>query len=150
MDFLHLCVFQAIFGQSSSLVGFNMFKSEGNQNLLFKDSTKCLQEVPSGKNYKEFLGREYITTIDSLRECAGSQTGKIPQNLYLNVDMDNKGDPKDLCSLFFSLSQNWRRPVPSIPAKIKSKCSSLSQAFSPACRNCRLCSHLLIIHLLLM
>ncbi|XP_026802007.2 serotransferrin-2 isoform X2 [Pangasianodon hypophthalmus] len=59
---------------SSSWFMFNMFKSEGNQNLLFKDSTKCLQEVPPGQNYREFLGKEYITTIDSLRECASSKT----------------------------------------------------------------------------
>ncbi|KAM9440212.1 serotransferrin-2-like isoform 2-T2 [Clarias gariepinus] len=67
---------QALFGHSNSWVVFNMFKSEGSQNLLFKDSTKCLQEVPSGKNYKEFLGKEYMTTIDSLRECASSELEK--------------------------------------------------------------------------
>ncbi|KAG7320035.1 hypothetical protein KOW79_017178 [Hemibagrus wyckioides] len=65
---------QAMFGHSSSMFMFNMFKSESNPNLLFKDSTKCLQEVPPGKNYTEFLGKEYITTIDSLRECASSRT----------------------------------------------------------------------------
>ncbi|XP_060762532.1 serotransferrin-2-like [Neoarius graeffei] len=65
---------QAMFGHSSSWGMFNMFKSEGNQNLLFKDSTKCLQEVPPEKNYKEFLGKEYVTSIDSLRECASSRT----------------------------------------------------------------------------
>lgn len=81
---LDLCAFQTMFGHSSSLVGFNMFKSEGNQNLLFKDSTKCLQEVPPGKNYKEFLGKEYLTTIDSLRECAGSKTGRSAKKRILN------------------------------------------------------------------
>lgn len=83
MDFHPLSVFQAVYGHSSSWAVFNMFKSEGKQNLLFKDSTKCLQEVPPGKNYKEFLGKEYIRTIDSLRECASSKTGR---GVYLTVD----------------------------------------------------------------
>ncbi|XP_026993075.2 serotransferrin-2-like [Tachysurus fulvidraco] len=65
---------QAMLGHSSSLFKFNMFKSESNPNLLFKDSTKCLQEVSAGKNYTEFLGKEYITTMDSLRQCASSKT----------------------------------------------------------------------------
>ncbi|XP_046732418.1 serotransferrin-1-like isoform X2 [Silurus meridionalis] len=65
---------QAMFGHSSSGDVFNMFKSEGSQNLLFKDSTKCLQEVLPGKTYKDVLGKEYISTMDSLRECASSTT----------------------------------------------------------------------------
>lgn len=85
--FFSLYVFQAMFGHSSSWGMFNMFKSEGNQNLLFKDSTKCLQEVPPEKNYKEFLGKEYVTSIDSLRECASSRTGRrATKNAYLTVD----------------------------------------------------------------
>lgn len=61
---------------------FNMFKSESNPNLLFKDSTKCLQEVPPGKNYTEFLGKAYMTTIDSLRECSGSRTGTSSRKTF--------------------------------------------------------------------
>lgn len=162
--FLYLYAFQAMFGRSSSLAGFKMFKSEGNQNLLFKDSTKCLQEVPTGKNYKEFLGNEYVTTIDSLRECAGSKTGGTANKFIFksrfyrwnNKTNDHQyyDDPSSQCqrhSSFFFPLQNWRRPVPSIPAKGKSKCSSLSQIFSPACMvvhegNCRQHSHLLAIN----
>ncbi|TST47712.1 Serotransferrin-2 [Bagarius yarrelli] len=65
---------QAEFGRSGSSFIFNMFKSDSNTNLLFKDSTKCLREVPAGQNYTEYLGTEYVTTMESLRECSGSRT----------------------------------------------------------------------------
>ncbi|XP_040911895.1 serotransferrin-like [Toxotes jaculatrix] len=48
---------------------FKLFQSEGGKNLLFKDSTKCLQEVPSGENYEKFLGPEYMAAMNSLRTC---------------------------------------------------------------------------------
>ncbi|KAF1383854.1 hypothetical protein PFLUV_G00136170 [Perca fluviatilis] len=61
---------QAKFGSSVSDATFRMFQSESGKNLLFKDSTKCLQEVPAGKTYAEFLGEQYMISINSLRKCS--------------------------------------------------------------------------------
>ncbi|WP_289449375.1 hypothetical protein, partial [Klebsiella pneumoniae] len=47
---------QAKFGNSGSDSSFRMFQSKGGKNLLFKDSTKCLQEILSGMSYQQFLG----------------------------------------------------------------------------------------------
>ncbi|XP_042352937.1 transferrin-a [Plectropomus leopardus] len=61
---------QVKFGPSGSDTSFRMFQSDSGKNLLFKDSTKCLQEVPVGQNYEGFLGPEYMTAINSLRQCS--------------------------------------------------------------------------------
>ncbi|KAL3055169.1 hypothetical protein OYC64_017968 [Pagothenia borchgrevinki] len=60
---------QAQFGSSVSDATFRMFQSDSGKNLLFKDSTKCLQEIPEGTSYKTFLGAKYMTTINALRQC---------------------------------------------------------------------------------
>nr|AAL57602.1 transferrin variant B [Carassius gibelio] len=39
-----------------------LFKSEGERNLLFSDSTKCLQEIT--QPFKEFLTQKYIDMIE--------------------------------------------------------------------------------------
>ncbi|XP_037313676.2 transferrin-a [Pungitius pungitius] len=57
---------------SSSDGPFSMFKSEPGKNLLFKDSTKCLQEVEAGTSYERFLGAEYMDAMTSLRQCTAS------------------------------------------------------------------------------
>ncbi|WP_139160233.1 hypothetical protein, partial [Acinetobacter baumannii] len=44
--------------------------SENGKNLLFKDSTKCLQEVPEGRTYEQFLGISYMTAMKALRHCS--------------------------------------------------------------------------------
>ncbi|XP_057713201.1 serotransferrin-like [Corythoichthys intestinalis] len=62
---------QVRFGRGGSDASFAMFQSQSN-NLLFKDSTKCLQEVPSGFDYKDFLGQDYMDTMTSLRQCTDS------------------------------------------------------------------------------
>lgn len=127
LNVLALSDFQAMFGHSSSLFMFNMFKSESNPNLLFKDSTKCLQEVSAGKNYTEFLGKEYITTMDSLRQCASSKTGMKCLKSVLTIYRWNNMNHRTADSLYyynpngqiysflFVPSQNWRRPAPSTP-----------------------------------
>ncbi|XP_032386558.1 transferrin-a [Etheostoma spectabile] len=61
---------QAKFGSGASDASFRMFQSEGGKNLLFKDSTKCLQEVSAGKTYTEFLGEQYTRSMSSLRQCS--------------------------------------------------------------------------------
>uniref|UniRef100_A0A668A0C6 Serotransferrin n=1 Tax=Myripristis murdjan TaxID=586833 RepID=A0A668A0C6_9TELE len=60
---------QAKFGNQGSDPTFRMFQSDEGKNLLFKDSTKCLQEVPAGTTYKQFLGSEYVAAMDFLRNC---------------------------------------------------------------------------------
>ncbi|XP_070974156.1 transferrin-a isoform X1 [Oncorhynchus clarkii lewisi] len=63
---------QARFGSSGSDSSFNMFQSDLGKNSLFKDSTKCLQEIPSGTTFQDFLGEEYMIAMQSLRECSNS------------------------------------------------------------------------------
>ncbi|KAJ8012325.1 hypothetical protein DPEC_G00067490 [Dallia pectoralis] len=58
---------QTNFGSPSST--FNLFESEIENNLLFKDSTKCFQNTES-ESFKDFLGNEYITAMESLRSCS--------------------------------------------------------------------------------
>ncbi|XP_074544804.1 transferrin-a [Halichoeres trimaculatus] len=61
---------QAKFGGGLEDSPFSMFQSTEGKNLLFKDSTKCLQEVPAGTKYNQFLGSDYMNAMDSLRVCA--------------------------------------------------------------------------------
>ncbi|XP_058500222.1 transferrin-a [Solea solea] len=58
---------QADFGVNDG--SFSMFKSEESKNLLFKDSTKCLQEIPKGISVGQFLGEDYMKVMTKLREC---------------------------------------------------------------------------------
>ncbi|MED6270557.1 hypothetical protein CHARACLAT_011590 [Characodon lateralis] len=60
---------QTKFGVSGSDSTFKMFQSSNGKNLLFKDSTKCLQEIPAGRSYEQFLGPEYMSAMSSLRQC---------------------------------------------------------------------------------
>ncbi|MEQ2158445.1 hypothetical protein GOODEAATRI_012301, partial [Goodea atripinnis] len=60
---------QTKFGVSGSDSTFKMFQSSNGNNLLFKDSTKCLQEIPAGRSYEQFLGPEYMSAMSSLRQC---------------------------------------------------------------------------------
>lgn len=62
---------QAKFGNKGTDDRFRMFQSEGGKNLLFKDSTKCLQDVQTD-SYETFLGPEYMAAIHSLRQCSGT------------------------------------------------------------------------------
>ncbi|XP_070775056.1 transferrin-a [Enoplosus armatus] len=63
---------QAKFGTSGSDPTFKLFQSETGKNLLFKDSTKCLQEIQAGTTYDQFLGTEYMNAMASLRQCSES------------------------------------------------------------------------------
>uniref|UniRef100_A0A3B4E724 Serotransferrin n=1 Tax=Pygocentrus nattereri TaxID=42514 RepID=A0A3B4E724_PYGNA len=67
---------QGMFGGSIPDAPFRMFQSENGKNLLFKDSTKCLQEIPATKTFKEFLGDAYVATMDFLRQCSSNVPGK--------------------------------------------------------------------------
>ncbi|XP_033935874.1 serotransferrin-like [Pseudochaenichthys georgianus] len=63
---------QAQFGRSGSNGPFRMFHSDLGNDLLFKDSTKCLQTIPKGTSYDTFLGEKYMTTMKALRQCSES------------------------------------------------------------------------------
>uniref|UniRef100_A0A674PPT6 Serotransferrin n=1 Tax=Takifugu rubripes TaxID=31033 RepID=A0A674PPT6_TAKRU len=63
---------QAKFGTKGTDGRFKLFQSESGKNLLFKDSTKCLQEIPLGESFEKFLGAEYMTAMSSLRVCTDS------------------------------------------------------------------------------
>nr|XP_061795231.1 serotransferrin-like [Nerophis lumbriciformis] len=65
---------QSVFGRDVSNSIFTMFESKPDKNLLFKDSTKCLQEVPKGTDFKSFLKTNYMATMTSLRECGNTVT----------------------------------------------------------------------------
>lgn len=60
---------QTKYGMGSD-AAFKLFQSDNGKNLLFKDSTKCLQEVQAGITYEQFLGNEYMNAMNSLRECS--------------------------------------------------------------------------------
>ncbi|XP_012681770.2 transferrin-a [Clupea harengus] len=62
---------QEKFGPSGS-ESFKLFESTDGKNLLFKDFTQCLQDIPSGQSYKDFLGPDYMTAMTSLRQCSSS------------------------------------------------------------------------------
>ncbi|XP_019748408.1 transferrin-a isoform X2 [Hippocampus comes] len=63
---------QSRFGKDGSDPNFRMFESAPEKNLLFKDSTKCLQKVPGTNDYKSFLGPDYVDAMISLRQCSDS------------------------------------------------------------------------------
>nr|AAP94279.1 transferrin [Pagrus major] len=63
---------QTKFGTSGSDPTFKLFQSDSGKNLLFKDSTKCLQEISAGTTFEQFLGQEYMGAITSLRQCTDS------------------------------------------------------------------------------
>lgn len=60
---------QTKFGISGSDASFRMFQSDGGKNLLFKDSTKCLQVIQAGTSYDQFLGAMYMEAMGALRKC---------------------------------------------------------------------------------
>ncbi|CAL8319625.1 unnamed protein product [Arctogadus glacialis] len=60
---------QSKFGTDVSDPSFRLYQSVGGNNLLFKDSTKCLQEVPSQTTADAFLGPGYVNAVKSLRQC---------------------------------------------------------------------------------
>ncbi|XP_072297578.1 transferrin-a [Eucyclogobius newberryi] len=60
---------QAKFGTNGNDDKFRMFQSENGKNLLFKDSTKCLQAV-GANSFETFLGPNYMTAMNSLRICS--------------------------------------------------------------------------------
>ncbi|KAI3374952.1 hypothetical protein L3Q82_021477, partial [Scortum barcoo] len=66
---------QAKFGPGGTDSTFSLFQSDGGKNLLFKDSTKCLQEISAGTSFEQFLGADYMTAMNSLRVCGETAPG---------------------------------------------------------------------------
>lgn len=66
---------QIKFGTRGNDDAFRLFQSESGKNLLFKDSTKCLQVIPEEDSFKKFLGNEYVTAMTSLRTCTANTPG---------------------------------------------------------------------------
>uniref|UniRef100_A0A3Q3AHA5 Serotransferrin n=1 Tax=Kryptolebias marmoratus TaxID=37003 RepID=A0A3Q3AHA5_KRYMA len=60
---------QTKFGKTQTDPMFRLFQSENGNNLLFKDSTECLQEIPAGTSYQQFLGSEFMDIMSALRQC---------------------------------------------------------------------------------
>lgn len=76
-------IFQSKFGIGGSDPSFNLFQSDLGRNLLFKDSTKCLQEIRAETSYDQFLGAEYMNAMASLRNCTDSTSGLYNRGLSL-------------------------------------------------------------------
>ncbi|XP_043925554.1 serotransferrin-A-like isoform X2 [Protopterus annectens] len=49
---------------------FIMFTSDSDNDLLFKDSTQCLTEVADGTSYTDFLGKDYMESMNGLNTCS--------------------------------------------------------------------------------
>lgn len=111
---------QTLFGTSGSDSSFRMFTSQNGKNLLFKDSTKCLQEVPSGQSYSRFLGEEYMIAMSSLRHCSDSTSGLSDWHFTVKCSIH-----AHFCSAFLrsfppcllTSHQIWRNLALSIPAR---------------------------------
>ncbi|KAK2901154.1 hypothetical protein Q8A67_009269 [Cirrhinus molitorella] len=56
------CNLAKVPAHQNALISDKLFKSEGKRNLLFSDSTKCLQEIT--KPLEEFLTQTYIDMIE--------------------------------------------------------------------------------------
>ncbi|NXH69419.1 TRFM protein, partial [Hydrobates tethys] len=79
---------QVYFGNSSNGNGFKMFDSSTFQgkNLIFKDSTVKIVPVEERRTYAEWLGSEYIESLEGMQtpQCSGAGN-KIRQNLLMTT-----------------------------------------------------------------
>ncbi|XP_050996515.1 lactotransferrin [Acomys russatus] len=64
---------QAEFGRSGQRCpeDFCMFQSE-TKNLLFNDNTECLAHLNGKTTFEKFLGKEYVTATERLKQCSSS------------------------------------------------------------------------------
>ncbi|KAB5535959.1 hypothetical protein PHYPO_G00123850 [Pangasianodon hypophthalmus] len=65
---------QVKYGRSGTDKSFELFTSDEDQKSLFRESTQCLQEIPATQTYEDFLGKEYLTSINSLHKCPKSKS----------------------------------------------------------------------------
>lgn len=69
--------FQVYFGNSDSGNGFKMFDSSAFQgkDLIFKDSAVEIVPVEERRTYREWLGSEYIESLEGMQtplQCSGA------------------------------------------------------------------------------
>ncbi|KAF4117077.1 hypothetical protein G5714_001630 [Onychostoma macrolepis] len=83
--------------QAQANTDVHLFKSEGERNLLFSDSTKCLQEIT--KPLGEFLTKKYTDMIEMTYE-----TGQGPPGILLAVSSANRLLPSKKVVLTSSLT----------------------------------------------
>ena len=69
--------FQSMFGTDVLDPSFRLYQSDAGNNLLFKDSTKCLKEIPSQTTADAFLGTGYVNAVMSLRQCPETASGML-------------------------------------------------------------------------
>lgn len=78
--------FQVYFGNSSNGNGFKMFDSSAFQgkNLIFMDSAVAIVPVGERRTYAEWLGSEYIESLEGMQtpQCSGA-SNKIRQYLLM-------------------------------------------------------------------
>ncbi|NWH73444.1 TRFM protein, partial [Piaya cayana] len=79
---------QVYFGNSNNRNGFKMFDSSAFQgkDLIFKDSAVEIVPVKEKRTYVEWLGSEYIESLEGMQapQCTGAGN-KIRQHLYMTV-----------------------------------------------------------------
>ncbi|XP_029471045.1 serotransferrin [Rhinatrema bivittatum] len=49
---------------------FAMYSSSPSKDLLFKDSTQCLIEIPKGTPMKTFIGQSYYDSVSGMAKCS--------------------------------------------------------------------------------
>uniref|UniRef100_A0A8C1AWU8 Serotransferrin n=1 Tax=Cyprinus carpio carpio TaxID=630221 RepID=A0A8C1AWU8_CYPCA len=72
-----------------------LFKSEGERNLLFSDTTKCLQETT--QTLKEFLTKNYIDMIERTYETGQGEPGIQCIYDFLQYLMNSRSKQMDFC-----------------------------------------------------
>ncbi|NWQ73712.1 TRFM protein, partial [Columbina picui] len=79
---------QVYFGKSSNGNGFKMFDSSAFQgkDLIFKDSAVAIVPVEERRTYAEWLGSEYIESLEGMQtpQCSGA-SNKIGQYLLMTT-----------------------------------------------------------------
>ncbi|NWI56850.1 TRFM protein, partial [Calyptomena viridis] len=79
---------QVYFGNSSNQNGFKMFDSSAFQgkNLIFKDSAVEIVPVEERRTYTEWLGSEYVESLEGMQtpQCSGAGI-KITQHLLMSA-----------------------------------------------------------------
>lgn len=108
---------QTKFGTKGTDDTFRLFQSDSGKNLLFKDSTKCLQEVPAGDSFEKFLKEEYMTAMSSLRTCTDSTPGSYRGGFSPSSDSRLPAYYRN--NTCYCSPQIWRKPARSIPANRK-------------------------------
>ncbi|ELK16729.1 Serotransferrin [Pteropus alecto] len=65
---------QLQYGKNGSTCSGNfcLFQSQ-TKDLLFRDDTLCLAELPDKVTYESYLGAEYVTAVGNLRQCSTSK-----------------------------------------------------------------------------